>query len=1212
MKPLLLPLLLLATSGLLPAAPEKPNVIFLLADDMGWGDLGVFYQNSRGTSPKFATPNLDTIAAEGMQLRRHYCPAPVCAPSRASLLLGVHQGHANVRDNSFDKALENNHTLGTVMKQAGYATAMIGKYGLQGSGLPAPARPQLRGFDFFFGFLEHGDAHFHYPKETGVNESRDVNFYDGTTDITSQLDKCYSTDLITARSKKWIVDQTTTSPDQPFFLYLALTAPHARLDVPTQAYPAGKGLSGGLQWTGTPGAMTNTASGTINSYIHPDYAGETTWPDYAKRHATMIRRIDDAIADLIQTLKDLNVDNHTMIVFTSDNGPHNEAGTGGSYTYNPTYFDSFGPMDGIKRDTWEGGMREPTLVRWPGHVTAGTISLGACQFHDWMPTLAEIAGVPAPARTDGVSLVPTLTGAGPQRESTIYVEYQYSGTTPSYTEFEASRRGATRGQEQVIHLEGYKGIRYNLSTGNEDFQIYNTLADAKEATNLAGSNAYFSGLQQRMKDRVLQVRRPGGGVSRPYDSANVPPAAAATVTGLAYRVFEDAFPWVPDFTPLSPTASGNCTGLDLSVRTRDSEVGLLYTGYLEAPSDGTYTLYLTTDSKAFLRLHDAAVLDADFGYTGGTEISASINLKAGKHPLRLSYVRGSGGSPALDLKWSGPGISKQAIPTANLLRAGNDPVPPTANPDTTTTTSGFPATIAVLNNDTVGSGPGPLAITGVSVPSHGTTTLVGTTAVAYTPAAGYTGPDTFTYTLSDGSGTATGTVNVSVVAAIPPVAYPDTATTTAGNGVTIAVLANDTDDGAPSPLALASVSHPTGGTAVVSGSNILYTPFAGVYGGDRFDYTITDGQNVSSAAVTVTVGRPPGSAIWLPLDETDGVTTRDAGGTEIGTLIGFPTEPWTTGRLGGALIFDGVDDRVVLTNQKGITGTAARTVTFWLNADATQSSGHRPTMVSWGGNNGTTAGIRFDINLNHTNGYKLRAEFNSSGLNFTTGTRSDLRGAGWVHCAIVVPAGATVSQVRGYIDGVLATTTIEPSSSAGTAINTSSVNDITLGRLADGTASRALTGMLDDVRIQPGELGAAEIAALASQTPDANLQSRWHYQHTGIANPDTAAWLADTDGDGFSARLEFALGGNPTAPTRDISPVLSGDLATFTFNRRRTGIAASSYIPEISTDLTPESWAPLGPPTVAPHPELPDFDRVSVTLPAGNDPRRFLRLRVAP
>ncbi|MFN3407977.1 MAG: sulfatase-like hydrolase/transferase [Limisphaerales bacterium] len=775
-KPLLLAGVLACIFPPAPAAAAtKPNLIFIIADDMGWGDLGVFYQNSRGfatnrAAPAFATPHLDTFAAEGMQLRRHYTAAPVCAPARASLLLGVHQGHANVRDNQFDKALENNHTLGTVLKQAGYATAVIGKWGIQGSGLPAPARPQLRGFDYFFGYLAHGAAHLHYPKESGAN------VYDDLTLVTPDLDKCYSTDFITARTKKWIMDQQATNAAQPFFVYLAFTAPHARLDVPTQAYPAGGGTNGGLQWLGTPGQMINTATGTINTWIHPDYTNATydhdnnpgtaeiAWPDYAKRHATMMRRIDDAVADLVQTLKDLNLDTNTLVVLTSDNGPHNEAGSGGSYTYNPTFFDSFGPMDGIKRDSWEGGMREPTLARWPGRIAAGTTNFTASQFHDWLPTFCELAGVPAPARTDGVSLVPTLTGAGTQRPNTIYVEYFYNGSTPNYSEFEASRRGNTRSQEQVIHLDGYKGIRYNVAAATDNFAIYDTLNDAKEAANLAGTSAYFTNLQQRMKDRVLQLRRPGGDVTRPYDAELVPPVAVTNVeAGLDYRAFEASFPWVPDFTPITPVTNGTCSGVDLAVRTGNDNIGLEFTGYLDVPAAGTYTIYLNTDGRAFLRLHDAAVIDADFGYTNGTEVSAAINLQSGRHPLRLGYVRGTGGTPALTLQWSGPGIAKQAIPAANLLRvAPAAAAPPTAANDTANTPRNTPVAIDVLANDTPGSGPGPLRVVNVESPTAGTaaTNLAGQ--IVYTPNAGFLGEDVFSYAMTDGVSNATATVTVKV------------------------------------------------------------------------------------------------------------------------------------------------------------------------------------------------------------------------------------------------------------------------------------------------------------------------------------------------------------------------------------------------------------------------------------------------------------------
>jgi arylsulfatase A-like enzyme len=657
---------------------QKPNVLFILVDDMGWGDLGVFFQNGRDfatnrNKPAFATPKLDTMAAEGIQLRRHYCPAPVCAPSRASLILGVHQGHSNIRDNQFDKPVENNHTLASVLKQAGYATAAFGKWGLQGGGTIPEAHPQYRGFDYFFGYQTHMNGHYHYPKEDGQL------VWDGfSTDITSQLDNCYTADLWTARAKKWIVDQRSASPAQPFFIYLAYDTPHFELEVPSAAYPPGGGTSGGVQWTGNPGAMLNTATGTINTFIHPDYADatwdddanpatpEVAWPDVEKRHATMIRRLDDAVADLVQLMKDLGIDNNTLIVFTSDNGPHNEGDING--TQDPTFFDSFGPMDGIKRDTWEGGMREPTLARWPGHVPAGATSLTASQFHDWLPTFLEAAGLPPPARTDGVSLLPTLTGVGTQRTSTIYVEYSVGGTTPDYPEFQASHRGAVRNQEQVVHLDGYKGIRYNVLSGNDDFQIYDTLADAKETTNLAGTSSYFVDLQQRMKDRILQLRRPLADAPRPFDGDLVPPdAVPGPAAGLDYKVFEGSFPWVPDFAAMTTAAHGTCTGIDLSVRTHDDNIGVLYTGYLVVPADGTYTFYLTTDSRAFLRIHDAAVLDADFGYLGGSEIPATVNLMAGPHAFRLSYARTTGGAPALSLKWSSASIAKQEIPASALV-----------------------------------------------------------------------------------------------------------------------------------------------------------------------------------------------------------------------------------------------------------------------------------------------------------------------------------------------------------------------------------------------------------------------------------------------------------------------------------------------------------------------------------------------------------------
>jgi arylsulfatase A-like enzyme len=715
---------LLGCVGLVAAAAPRPNILFILTDDLGYGDLGVYFQNSRAAAanrnqPWFATPKLDTLGSEGLQLTRHYCPAPVCAPSRASLLLGVHQGHANVRDNQFDKALENNHTLATVLKGAGYTTAIIGKYGLQGTGSPAEAHPLYRGFDYFFGLLAHLDGHLHYAKEDGGH------VYDNFAEITTNLDKCYSTDLFTARTKRWLQDHAATNAAQPFFLYLAFDAPHARLEIPTQAYPAGSGTTGGLQWVGTPGAMINTASGTTNSWLHPDYASatwdddnnrgtaEVAWPTYAKNHATMVRRLDDAVADIVQTLKDLNLDTNTLVVFTSDNGTHNEAGTGGTVTYLPTFFDSFARFDGIKRDCWEGGIRMPALVRWPAGIAPGRTNATPSAFWDWMPTFAELAGVPAPARTDGVSLVPTLTGTGTQRASNVYIEYSTPSSTPNYTDFDAAHRSRVRNQMQVVLLEGYKGVRYNITNHTQNFEIYDPAVDTHELTNRAAS---LTALQQRMKDRVLQVRRPDAGAVRPYDAELVPSVTTTSlVVGLRYRAFEGDFPWLPDFANATNVAAGQCTNLDLTVRTRNDRIGLLYEGYLQVPVSGTYTFYLTPDSRALMRLHDATVLDADFGHTNGAEVSASISLSAGYHPFRLGYARATGGTPSVSLEWSGPAFVRQPVPASALVTSGTGtPLAVLANPDRATTVRAVPVMVDVLANDLGGGGP--LIIAGVSSP----------------------------------------------------------------------------------------------------------------------------------------------------------------------------------------------------------------------------------------------------------------------------------------------------------------------------------------------------------------------------------------------------------------------------------------------------------------------------------------------------------------
>ncbi len=650
---------LMAAGGLLAA--DRPNIIFILCDDLGYGDVGVFYQNQRAAKrdpkiPAFATPQLDLMAGNGMMLTQHYCAAPVCAPSRASLLTGLTQGNANIRDNQFDKALADTHTIGTVLQQAGYATAAIGKWGLQGSANGGgeetekgsarkgkkkgsaestggsidnwPAYPTKRGFDFYLGYVRHVDGHFHYPKEDG----REI--WENDKEISEDLDLCYTADLFTARAKKWIVDQSKNHPQQPFFLYLAYDTPHAKLQNPPCAYPSGGGLTGGVQWTGKPHAMINTATGKMDGWMHPDIA-KTDWPDVQKRYANDVRRIDDAVGDLLKLLADLNIAENTLVVFTSDNGPSQE-----SYlkdAFNPNFFHGFGPFDGIKRDTLEGGLREPTIVRWPRGIRAGGSSSQPSGHWDWLATFADLAGVVPPAASDGVSLAPVLTGKGKRGPGILYTEYSVNGATPKYPEFDASHRGKKRGQMQVVFEGQYKGLRYDVKSADQDFEIYDVAKDPKESRNLA-LNPEFRELQAKMKARALQVRTPNASAPRPYDLALVPPLARepAAGAGVNWSVFKGSWPWMPDFRQLSTDQSGVTKSIDLTISHGDQPFGVVFETCFNAPADGKYTFTVDAAGGAMLFVHDIRLIDEPKVVTDGKR-EGSVQLKAGWHPLRLLY-----------------------------------------------------------------------------------------------------------------------------------------------------------------------------------------------------------------------------------------------------------------------------------------------------------------------------------------------------------------------------------------------------------------------------------------------------------------------------------------------------------------------------------------------------------------------------------------------
>jgi arylsulfatase A-like enzyme len=638
---------------------KKPNIIFVLVDDLGVGDVGVFFQNQRRladlrSKPWTVTPHLDQMAAQGATLEQ-YCAAPVCAPSRASILLGQSQGHANVRDNQFDKALADNYTIGNVLQLLGYKTSIIGKWGLQGNdknetkdGSKWPAFPLKRGFDHFLGYVRHGDGHEHYPKEGIYGKPKEV--YQGYKEISSVLDKCYTGDLFTAAAKKYIIDHHNgASKADPFFMFLSYDTPHAVLELPTQGYPEGFGLKGGLQWTGKPGEMINTASGKPDSWMDPLYAkatydhdrkpetAEVPWPDTYKRYATITKRIDNQIQDILVLLSDLGIDQNTLVVFTSDNGPSRE-----SYLpkpnvpYSPVFFGSSGGFDGLKRDVWEGGVRTPTIAYWPGHIKTQTVISQPSISYDWLPTFLEAAGAKAPVRADGISLMPQLLGSGKslKEKSNIYIEYFEGGKTPDFGDYHPSHRGRTRKQMQMVRLGDTVAVRYDVQSAADNFEIYDIRKDPQQINDLSKSQD-LQALQQSVKSKVLRMRLPDSSAIRPYDNALIP---AEQIEGMLQgwkRIdYENRSPWLS----LPDEDSGAKRSGTLDVKGIGSGA-CVFQGYLYVAEDGQYELSLKTDGRSFLKVHDISAIDLDYKHQPGKQASQSLYLAKGHHHIKLYYQR---------------------------------------------------------------------------------------------------------------------------------------------------------------------------------------------------------------------------------------------------------------------------------------------------------------------------------------------------------------------------------------------------------------------------------------------------------------------------------------------------------------------------------------------------------------------------------------------
>ncbi|MCW1923545.1 sulfatase-like hydrolase/transferase [Luteolibacter arcticus] len=727
---------------------KRPNIIYILADDMGYGDVGCFWQNQRSGIWKFATPGLDAMAADGAKLTHHYVGAPICVSSRCSLLQGQHQGHAGIRDAQFDYALPSNHSISSTLQAAGYRTVHIGKAGLVGKftkpltnavaqGLPA--HPLKRGFDRYFGYLTHEDGHEHYPRN-GTTLYK-ANICDDYQPITDAYPDLYSTDAWTAFAKKTIVEETQQHPERPFFIYLSYDAPHFYGQyAPTANYPTGKGLTGGLQWTGSP-SYANTATGDASKVdnpanFHPSV--NSSWPLAAKKYVSMVRRLDDSVADLLQTLRDLGIHDNTLVVFSSDNGPAD------TEVYPPT-FQSYGPFEGIKGDLWEGGIRVPTIAWWPETIP-GTTQLSNIREvtrpsanWDWLATFSQLAQVPAPSFTDGVSLIPALTNQGTQADrGYLYFEFVRGFNTPPYPDF-VNHGGEAKWEMQAIRIGNFMGVRPKIESPSDSFKIYNVVTDPKQGINLAASRP---DLQQQMQRLGLGARRKSQYFSRSYEIAAIPATPLVAVTsGLICKSFEGNWPWLPEFREMTPVSTTLTAGVSPAPRSRPDDVGLSFEGYLSVQTTGSYLFRTNSDAATCVWVDEARVIDNDYNFAAA-KTSDPIVLTAGLHPIRIHY-RHLGGTASLQLSYSGPGIAMQPIPNSAFFIEGQ---PPELHPDTLTTPRVTEATANVVANDSstlpltlLSAGPTPLGTTGI-----------GSNLVHLTPGAGTIGYDEFPYVVSNG------------------------------------------------------------------------------------------------------------------------------------------------------------------------------------------------------------------------------------------------------------------------------------------------------------------------------------------------------------------------------------------------------------------------------------------------------------------------------
>lgn len=428
-SPVILTSLLSLTLQPISAQEEKPNIIFILADDMGIGDAGCYGQN------KIKTPNIDALAKSGVQFMHHYSGSTVSAPSRCALLTGKHTGNGVIRGNigektplgHFDLSLPDTEvTVAEVLKQKGYATFCVGKWGLGGP--QTQGSPLNQGFDEFYGYLSQGAAHSYYPEYLYENEKKVA------------TNGVYSHYLIMEKGLEYIEKNS----DKPFFGYFAVTPPHADLDIPDLGQYDKK-------FPETP-------------YINNKNKGYKTQLQPKAAFAAMVSEVDNNVGQILSLLKKIGKLENTIVIFSSDNGVHNVGGS------DPEFFDSNGPFRGYKRDLYEGGVRAPFVVSWPSQIKTPFYSNHVSTFWDFLPTVCDIVGSKVPSGTNGISYLPELMQNGKKQK------------THNYIYFEFYEQG---GKQSILRKDGWKLIRLQVSNPKKTSEeLYNIYHDPSEIANV--------------------------------------------------------------------------------------------------------------------------------------------------------------------------------------------------------------------------------------------------------------------------------------------------------------------------------------------------------------------------------------------------------------------------------------------------------------------------------------------------------------------------------------------------------------------------------------------------------------------------------------------------------------------------------------------------------------------------------------------------------